>query len=144
MALEGVSSTSTAFQDSTRSTQKAVNNSRLIQNTNSSNTEPIEKEEKNKLSNESVVVTLSDEQEDNKDENTDAKRIMNAVKQSNQKLKDAGMGWEFNYQRETERVSIKLVDRETNEVIREIPSEETIKILEKLWNMTGILLDERR
>lgn len=144
MALEGVSSTSTAFQDSSRSAQKAVSNSRLIQNTNSSNMEPIETEEKNKLSNESVVVTLSDEQEENKDDNTDARRIMNAVKQSNQKLKDAGMGWEFNYQRETERVSIKLVDRETNEVIREIPSEETIKILEKLWNMTGILLDERR
>ena len=43
-----------------------------------------------------------------------------------------------------DRASIKVVDADTNEVIREIPPEKSLDMLQKMWEMAGILVDERR
>jgi flagellar protein FlaG len=51
---------------------------------------------------------------------------------------------EFAYHEETKRISIKVIDRETEEVVREIPPDDTLKMLEKMWEMAGLLVDERR
>jgi flagellar protein FlaG len=51
---------------------------------------------------------------------------------------------EFAYNEDTKRVSIKLVDDETKEVIKEIPPEETLEMIAKMWELAGILVDERR
>ncbi|MCX4317731.1 MAG: flagellar protein FlaG [Lachnospiraceae bacterium] len=39
---------------------------------------------------------------------------------------------------------MKVKDADTGEVIREIPAEETLKMVEKMWELAGILVDERR
>jgi flagellar protein FlaG len=44
----------------------------------------------------------------------------------------------------TNRVTIKIIDRETKEVIKELPPEKTLDMIEKVWEMAGILVDERR
>lgn len=51
---------------------------------------------------------------------------------------------EFSYHEKTHRVSIKVVNKDTDEVIREIPPEESLEMLEKMWEMAGILVDEKR
>lgn len=51
---------------------------------------------------------------------------------------------EFSYHEATHRVSIKVVDKDTEEVIKEIPPEESLEMLEKMWEMAGLLVDERR
>ena len=51
---------------------------------------------------------------------------------------------EFSYHEDTKRVSIKVIDSETEEVIREIPPEETLDMLSKMWEVAGILIDEQR
>lgn len=51
---------------------------------------------------------------------------------------------EFSYHEATKRVSIKVKDKETDEIIREIPPEEALEMLQKMWEMAGILVDERR
>ncbi len=44
----------------------------------------------------------------------------------------------------TNRVTIKLVDRESRKVIKELPPEQTLDMIEKIWEMAGILVDEKR
>ena len=51
---------------------------------------------------------------------------------------------EFGYHDETNRVTIKIVDKDTKETIREIPPEKTLDLIAKAWELAGILVDERR
>lgn len=44
----------------------------------------------------------------------------------------------------TNRVTIKIVDKSTKEVIKELPPEKTLDMIAKVWEMAGILVDERR
>lgn len=70
------------------------------------------------------------------------KQIASAVNHANKQLRKTGC--EFSYHEGTKRVSIKIVDKETEEVIREIPPEETLEMVEKMWELAGILVDEKR
>lgn len=49
----------------------------------------------------------------------------------------------FDIHDETNRVTIKLVDKDTKEVIKEIPPEKTLDTLAKCMKMAGILVDEK-
>lgn len=73
-----------------------------------------------------------------------ARKMKNAIDQVNKKMKPSKTKCEFSYHEETQRVSIKVIDEETDEVIREIPPEETLEMLTKMWELAGLLVDERR
>lgn len=51
---------------------------------------------------------------------------------------------EFSYNEPTKRIAIKIKDKETNEVIKEIPSEKALEMLAKAWELAGIMVDEKR
>ncbi len=44
----------------------------------------------------------------------------------------------------TNRVTIKIVDKETKKVIKELPPEKTLDMIAKAWELAGILVDEKR
>lgn len=44
----------------------------------------------------------------------------------------------------TNRVMIKIIDKETKEVIKEFPPEKTLDMIAKVWEMAGIMVDEKR
>ena len=71
-------------------------------------------------------------------------RIESAVKRANNTMRMSKTSCQFQYHEETNRVSIKVIDKDTEEVIREIPSEEALELIQKMWEMAGILVDERR
>lgn len=50
----------------------------------------------------------------------------------------------FGIHDETNRVTIKIVDKSTKEVIREFPPEKTLDMIAKVWELAGILVDEKR
>ena len=50
----------------------------------------------------------------------------------------------FGIHDETNRVTIKIVDKESKEVIKEFPPEKTLDMIAKVWEMAGILVDEKR
>ncbi len=50
----------------------------------------------------------------------------------------------FGIHDKTNRVTIKIVDKETKEVIKELPPEKTLDMLARVWEMAGILVDEKR
>ncbi|HKM03216.1 MAG TPA: flagellar protein FlaG [Lachnospiraceae bacterium] len=44
----------------------------------------------------------------------------------------------------TNRITIKIVDRTTKELIKELPPEKTLDMIAKAWELAGILVDEKR
>ncbi|MBQ9767663.1 MAG: flagellar protein FlaG [Lachnospiraceae bacterium] len=74
----------------------------------------------------------------------DSRRIKSAVDHANQTMRQSKTKCEFSYHEETKRVSIKVIDAETEEVIREIPPEETLEMISKMWELAGLMVDEKR
>lgn len=71
------------------------------------------------------------------------KALEKTLEEVNKKLKPAKKRAEFSYYEPTNSVSIKILDEETNEVIREVPSEDRLKLAEKMMKMAGLILDEK-
>lgn len=69
-------------------------------------------------------------------------QIKKAVEQMNKNM--AHSEAVFGIHEATNRVTIKIVDKDTKEVIKELPPEKTLDMIAKVWEMAGILVDERR
>ena len=50
----------------------------------------------------------------------------------------------FGFHDKTNRVTIKIVDKESKKVLKEYPPEKTLDMIAKVWEMAGILVDEKR
>lgn len=50
----------------------------------------------------------------------------------------------FGIHEETNRITIKIVDKKTKEVIKEFPPEKTLDMIAKAWELAGIMVDEKR
>ncbi|OXM14126.1 flagellar protein FlaG [Paenibacillus herberti] len=50
---------------------------------------------------------------------------------------------EFSVHEETNAMMIKVINKETNEVIREVPPEKTLDVAAKLMEIAGLLIDHR-
>lgn len=70
--------------------------------------------------------------------------IKNAINQANKRARFGHTNAEFSYHEATKRISVKIIDQDTNEVIREIPPEETLDMISKMWELAGIIVDEKR
>ena len=98
----------------------------------------------------SAVETAAKAGDKKEDGNTKGKKehqpseatINDAVSSANRRMDRTRC--EYSYHKETNRVSIKVFDADTDEVIREIPPEKSLDMLQKMWEMAGILVDERR
>ena len=51
---------------------------------------------------------------------------------------------QFGIHDKTNRVTIKIVDKDTKKVLKEFPPEETLDMIAKVWEIAGILVDEKR
>jgi flagellar protein FlaG len=90
----------------------------------------------------------SDTRDENKEqqerENTKAENeaIKNAVDKLNKNMFNSEAV--FGIHEGTNRVTIKIVDKDTKKVIKELPPEKTLDMIAKMWEMAGILVDEKR
>jgi len=50
----------------------------------------------------------------------------------------------FGIHDKTNRLTIKIVDKNTKEIIKEYPPEKSLDVLARMWEMAGILVDEKR
>lgn len=69
-------------------------------------------------------------------------QIKKAVEAFNKKLGSSEAI--FGIHEATNRITIKIVDKDTKEVIKELPPEKTLDMIAKVWEMAGILVDEKR
>lgn len=90
------------------------------------------------------------ENSDRQNAGTDAKeqqqtandKIKKAVEQLNKSMPHSEAI--FGIHEDTNRVMIKIIDKDTKELIREFPPEETLDMIAKVWELAGILVDEKR
>lgn len=69
-------------------------------------------------------------------------QLKSAVGDLNKQLKNSEAI--FGIHEKTNRVTIKIVDKTTKEVIKEYPPEQTLDMIAKVWEIAGILVDEKR
>ena len=69
-------------------------------------------------------------------------RIKKAVGDLNKKL-DANTEAVFGVHEKTNRVTIKMVDKDSKKVIKEFPPDKTLDMIAKVWELAGIMVDEK-
>lgn len=85
------------------------------------------------------AVTADEGQEEDAAE----RQLKAAITKVNSKIKSTRTKCEYSYNDTINRVAIKIVDETTGDVIKEIPPEETLKMIEKMWEIAGILMDKK-
>lgn len=68
-------------------------------------------------------------------------KLKKAIERMNEQLPNSEA--KFGIHEATNRVMIKLVDKDTQEVIKEIPPEKTLDMLAKSMEIAGVLLDQK-
>ena len=69
-------------------------------------------------------------------------QIKKAVSDMNKKMSES-TSCQFGIHEGTGRVTIKIIDKQTKEILKEFPAEETLKMIEKAWEIAGIMVDEK-
>ena len=69
-------------------------------------------------------------------------QIKKAVEEINRKANNSEAV--FGVHEKTNRITIKIVDKETKEIIKEFPPEKTLDMIAKVWEMAGLMVDEKR
>ena len=69
-------------------------------------------------------------------------QIKKAVEEINKKAHNSEAI--FGVHEETNRVTIKIVDKETKEIIKEFPPDKTLDMIARVWEMAGLMVDEKR
>ncbi len=98
---------------------------------NQQKTIPVQKTEEN-TSEETRQTALSE------------KVVINAIEKANKAMIAANRALEFSVHEKTKEIMVKVIDTETKEVIREIPSEKILDMVANILEMAGLLVDERR
>lgn len=105
----------------------------------------------------SVVKTQPEKEQDGSEENGSQQQaatgqqsqampeqLKKAIAEMNKKINNTNQEAVFGVHEQTNRVMIKIIDKETKEVVKEFPPEKTLDMIAKLWEMAGILVDEKR
>jgi len=71
------------------------------------------------------------------------RKLIEAIERANKKLQLVDTSFEFTIHEQTHEIMVKVINRETNEIIREIPPEKILDMVAKMWELAGILVDER-
>ncbi len=72
---------------------------------------------------------------------TGSKQIRKAIDEINKKAVNSEAI--FGIHDKTNRVMIKIIDKDTKKVIREYPPEKTLDMIAKVWEMAGLMVDEK-
>lgn len=69
--------------------------------------------------------------------------VKDSVKDVNEIVKKVKEGLSFQIHEDTEELMVQVVDKNTDEVIKELPPEEMLDLKARIQEMVGILIDEK-
>jgi len=72
------------------------------------------------------------------------KVVLETIERANRAISGANRRFEFSFHEKTQDIMVKVIDSDTNEVLREIPPEKIIDLIANLMEMAGLIVDERR
>ncbi|MCG7407984.1 flagellar protein FlaG [Paenibacillus sp. ACRRX] len=70
--------------------------------------------------------------------------LINIVEQSNKSLQGVDTYLKVSVHEKTQRIIVKIVNTNTDEVVKEVPSEKMLDLVQKLCEQLGIFIDEKR
>lgn len=76
-------------------------------------------------------------------EQQQSEQLKKAIMEMNRRINNSNEEAVFGVHEDTNRIMIKIMDKETKEVIKEFPPEKTLDMIAKIWEMAGILVDEK-
>ncbi len=72
-----------------------------------------------------------------------SEQLKKVIAEMNKKINNSNEEAVFGVHEDTNRIMIKIMDKDTKEVIKEFPPEKTLDMIAKIWEMAGILVDEK-
>ena len=72
------------------------------------------------------------------------KLIMESIETANRKILGPEKEFEFAIHKETKQIMVKVLDKNTQEVLREIPPEKVLDAVARMCEIAGIFMDEKR
>ena len=76
-------------------------------------------------------------------EQQQSEQLKKAIAEMNRRINNSNEEAVFGVHEDTNRIMIKIMDKETKEVIKEFPPEKTLDMIARIWEMAGILVDEK-
>ncbi len=144
MAIEPISSAMAYSIQPTARTE-------TVQNTGTETTEGrVSENNAPQVDAETLSVSKAQTEDEGKDESKGQQQQsqMNddTIKQALQELtkKQANFISEFGIHEKTNRITVKIVDKDTKEVIKELPPEKMLDMIAKVWEYAGLFVDEKR
>lgn len=74
----------------------------------------------------------------------DEHEVIQAIEKANKHIKTFDRKLEFSIHESTKQIMVKVINTDDNTVIREIPSEKILDMVAHMWEVAGILVDEKR
>jgi flagellar protein FlaG len=71
-------------------------------------------------------------------------QVIRAIERAIKAIQGPDTRLDFSIHDTTKRIRVQVINEQSGEIIREIPQEKNLDLLAKLWEMAGILIDERR
>ncbi len=65
------------------------------------------------------------------------------IAEMNRKISNRNEEAVFGVHEKTNRIMIKILDKDTKEVVKEFPPEKTLDMIASIWEMAGILVDQK-
>jgi flagellar protein FlaG len=72
----------------------------------------------------------------------DRDEVMSAVKKLNEALPQSAQSLEFEIDEESKDLVVKIIDRDTREVVRQMPTKEALEMAKAIDKMVGRLLNQ--
>lgn len=92
------------------------------------------------------IRTESNQENVNNDQQADNSGTVDAIKKAVEELNKTSTNntVQFGVHEKTNRMTIKILDKDTRKVIKEFPAEKSLDLIAKAMEMAGILVDEKR
>lgn len=70
-------------------------------------------------------------------------QLIKVIERANKALQGINTSFEFSIHEGTKEIMVKVFDKDTGEIVREIPSEKILDMVAKMWELSGIIVDKR-
>lgn len=96
-----------------------------------------------KVSSEKNEATKESKEKENKSAFPGEQKLIEAIEKANPDFKLENTHLKFSIHEKTKQISIKIIDDETQEIIKEIPSEKILDMLADMIERFGLFVDKR-
>lgn len=90
------------------------------------------------------VEQMNQEAEKATNQRVQEKDVINAIEKANKHIRSFDRRLEFSIHDSTKQIMVKVINTEDDTVVREIPSEKVLDMVAHMWEVAGILVDEKR